>query len=69
MNECKWLRRQVATNMTMEFEHFKDKIGKEFHNTMAQQWGILEKNFFKDCEGLEPNLRRMWRSSMRSLQL
>ena len=51
VNECKWIRGQVAPNMTIEFKHFKDKIGKEFHNTMAQQWGILEKNFFKDCEG------------------
>ena len=27
VNECKWIRGQVATNMTIEFEHFKDKFG------------------------------------------
>ena len=50
-NECKWIRGQAATNMIIEFENFKDKIEMEFHKTMAQQWGILERNFFKDCEG------------------
>ena len=50
-NECKWIRRQAATNMAIEFEYFKDKIEKQFHRTMAQQWEILGRNFFKDCEG------------------